>query len=68
MCFDIVTEFKIQHMQNFLFDIFVLYRKDNFHSSIQISRHPVRTSHIDFIHAIIFEIENTAVLQKFSDD
>ena len=64
----IITEFQIQYIQDFFLNTFIFYRKYNFHTAVKISWHPVSASHIDFINSIIFEIENTAVFQKFSND
>ena len=46
----------------------VLHREQDLHTLIQISRHPVGTSHIDLLMSVIMEIEDTAVLQKITDD
>ena len=68
MCLYIVTEFQVKHMHDFFLDLLIFYREYNFHTTVQITWHPVCTSHIDLIDSIIFEIENPAVLQKFSNN
>ncbi len=68
MSFYIITELQIQYMHDLFLNLLIFHRENNLHPAVKITRHPVRTSHIDFIISAIFEIENTAVLQKFSNN
>ena len=44
------------------------YREQDLHTAIQVSWHPVCTSHIDFLETVVVEMEDSAVLQKVTDD
>ena len=68
MCFYIITEFQIQHMHDLFLDSLIFHRENDLHTTVKVTWHPVRTSHIDFIGTAIAEIENTAVLQEITYD
>ena len=68
MCFYIVTEFQIQHMHDLFLDPLIFHRENNLHTTVKVTWHPIRTSHINFIGTAIAEIENTAVLQEITND
>src|ERR1700722_4951280 len=46
----------------------VFQRKQHFHAFVKVSRHPVRASQVDIRLSSVFEIENSAVLEKPPDD
>ena len=68
MCLYIVAEFQIQDVLDLFLDLLILYREHDLDTTVQISRHPVRTSHIDLLSSAILEVKDPAVFQKFSDD
>ena len=51
-------------MLDLFLNLFIFYREYDFYTAIQISRHPVCTSHIDLFMSAILEIEDPAVLQE----
>ena len=51
-------------MHQFFPQFRLLYREQYFHTALQVSRHPVRTGTENLRRTVIFEIKDTAVLQK----
>ena len=68
MCLYIVTEFQIQDVLDLFLDLLILYREYDLDTAVQISRHPVCTSHVDLLSSAILEVKDPAVFQEFSDD
>ena len=55
-------------MNDFFFECFVFDREQDFNTLVKVSRHPVSTSHIDLLKAIVVEIEYSAVLKEVTYD
>src|SRR5699024_10338350 len=66
MCLYIIGQLHMKDVFHLFFQSFILYRENNLHSLIQISGHPVRTAHKEYLIAVVIEIENPAVLQEIS--
>ena len=53
-------------MHDLRLDLFILYRKNNLYTTVQISRHPVCASHIKLFNSAIIKIKDTAVFQEIA--
>ena len=68
MCFYIILQLYLENMAHLLLQLRIQHREDDLHTAVQVSRHPVSTSHIVFLIAVVIKIENTAMLQKITND
>ena len=67
-CFYIVCKLYIKNMNDFFFECFVFDREQYFNTLVKVSRHPVSTSHIDLLKAIVVKIEYSAVFKEITYD
>ena len=42
--------------------LIIQYREYDLHAAVKVTRHPVRTAHVDFAVAVVLKIKDTAVL------
>ena len=49
MSFYIIAEFQIQHMQDLFLDGLIFHRKNDLHTTIKVTWHPVRAAHVYLI-------------------
>ena len=66
MCLYIVLQLNLQNVAYLFLQPLILDREGDLYPLVQIARHPVRTSHIEFFLAAVAEIENAGMLQKVS--
>ena len=64
----IICQLNTEDMLDSLLAFLVFHREHDFYTFVQISRHPVCTSHINIFPAIIIVIKNSAVLKKITYD
>ena len=55
-------------MEQALFQLLILHRKENFHTAVEIPGHPVRTSHEQLLVSAVLKEEDTAVLKEITDN
>lgn len=68
MCFQIIGKLELQYVHDLRFQFFILYREEYFHPFVEVSRHPVRASHVNLRFPVVFKIEDPGVFQKGADD
>ena len=65
MSFYIILKLQIKYMLQLFLNLLIFHRENNLYPAVKVTRHPIRTSHIDFRVSAVFKIENTTMLQKF---
>ena len=61
-----ICQLQIQNMSRFFLQLLILNREHNLHTAVQISRHPVRASHIKLFMPVIIERKDSGMLQEAS--
>ena len=46
----------------------IFHREHDLHTFVQVTRHPVRTAHIELLISTVAEIKNPGMLQEISDN
>ena len=65
---DIVGKLYLSDVTDACFQLLILNREENLHTTVEVSRHPVGTSHENLRFTVVLEVENTAVLKEISND
>ena len=55
-------------MTDVMYQLFIFHRKNDLDASIQVARHQIRATHINFLFVVVEEVEDSTVLEEAPND